>query len=131
MNKQDLVNAARNHLKFSIAGTLGISAADYFGSIDIQTSVERCLTHVMSIGYNSNFEEAIDEMKLYRFAGEELSEEQEMGFVTEMRGCQNTFRKEIAAYKKLFFQWDSGIVPEEILKHLKSSTPLVKGYEGA
>jgi hypothetical protein len=131
MNKQDLVDAGREHLRFAVAGTLGIQLSDYRESIETQTAVNRCLTNVMSLGYNVDFVEALKEAIEYRFFGGAPSSEEFDDFVTELRATRNTFHREVAAYSHLHRKFEEGLPAELILKQVKAMTPLENEYKEA
>jgi len=128
MNKQDLVDASRDHLRLSIACTLKIPWEDYQGSLDTRTGVNRCLTHVMSLGYNDNFSDALKEALGYRFLSSPPSSEEFDGLVTELRAIRNTFRKEVGAYRYLHKKFSEGEPPSMILEQVESMTPLAEKY---
>ena len=131
MNKQELVDASRDHLRLSIACSLKIPLIDYLGSIDIQTAVNRCLTNVMSLGYNDTFAEALKEALEYRFYGGSPSDEECDELVTELRAVKNTFEKEVSAYSYLHIKFNEGEAPCKILDNVKSMTPLTNEYKDA
>ena len=131
MNKQELVDASKDHLRLSIACTLNIRLDDFRGSIDTQTAVNRCLTNVMSLGYNDSLAEALKELLEYRFFGGSPSSEEFDELVTELRATRNTFAREVSAYSYLHRKFKEGEVPSIILHHVKSITPLTDEYKKA
>jgi len=128
MNKQELVDASRDHLRLSIACTLKISRENYRATLDTQTAVNRCLTNVMSLGYNDDFADALKEALEYRFSGGSPSSEEFDNFVTELRATRNTFPTEVEAYSYLHKKFAEGESPIIILEHVKSMTPLSDEY---
>ena len=131
MNKQELVDSSTDHLRLSVACTLRISLKDYRTSIDTQTAVDRCLTNVMSLGYNDKLAEALKEILEYRFFGGSPSSDEFDALVTELRGTRNTFEREVAAYRYLHKKFAEGDTPSTILEHVKAMTPLTDEYREA
>jgi hypothetical protein len=128
MTKQELVDASRNHLRLSIACTLQIPLEDYRCSIDMRTAVNRCLTNVMSLGYNDSLAEALEEILEVRFFGGSPSSDEFDALVTELRATRNTFEREVSAYRYLHKKFAEGEAPRAIFDHVKSMTPLTDEY---
>lgn len=128
MNKQELVDACRHYLRLSVAGTLNIPAGDYRGSLQAQTAVKRCVTNIMSLGYNEELSDAFDEVLTFRFFGEPLSEKQCEEVLEELRASRNTFQNEISAYRYAVRSFDEGNDPAEILEEVKRIAPLREDY---
>lgn len=128
MSKRDLINAARDHLRLSIACTLGVEHKDYQSSLDIQNAVNRCLTYVMSLGYNESFEDALRESIQFLFFGGSPNEEEFDDLVEQLRASRATFIVEIAAYRYLHSSFEAGENPQSILDHIKEMTPLKSDY---
>lgn len=130
MDKQELVDAGRDHLRLSIACTLKISSGDYQRSMDVRSAVNNCLTNVMSLGYNDDLVEALKEVLEYRFFGGVPSSEEFDELVTELRATRNTFKSEVSAYSYLHNKkFNAGENPNLILDHVKSMTPLTDEYK--
>lgn len=129
MEKTELIDLSRDHLRLSIACTLKIPAADYCNDLRTRTAVNRCLTNVMSLGYNKTIEEAIEEILSFRFFGDEPSATDLETISNELHACDNTFPREIQAYRSLHGKFDAGDSPENILAFIKSMTPITKEYE--
>jgi hypothetical protein len=130
MNKQELVDAARDHLLMSVACTLDISPEAYRSSLDTQTKVKRHRSNIMSLGYNEDFADAVKELMEYRYYGDTLSDEVSEIAIKELRVCMALFPKEIEAYRSLFKSLKNGLLPEIILEHFKTSVPVKEEYRG-
>jgi hypothetical protein len=129
MDKQQLVDASRDHLRLSIACTLGIAFDAYTSSLDTQTAVNRCLTNVMSLGYHDKLADALQEVIEYRFFGGPPTSEQFDELVTELRASRNTFSKEVEAYQYLHRKFEEGEPTDLILEQIKRMTPLADEYK--
>lgn len=128
MDKQELIDACREHLRLSCACTLNIPVEDYYSSLEPQTAAKRCVTHVMAIGYNESLAEAVKEIIAFRYYGGAPSEDEFDELVEELRACRNTFHKEVAAYRHAHKQFGEGKEPKEILEEVKKLTPLGEDY---
>jgi hypothetical protein len=129
MNKQDLIDAARDHLRLSIACTLDIDVEAYRSSLHAQNEVNKCLTNVMSLGANDELVDALKEILELRYIGGSPTSEEFDDLVLHLRACRNTFHKEIEAYRCLYKSFEKGQSPEVILQEIKAITPLQPDYQ--
>jgi len=129
MTKDDLIQASMDHLRLSIACTLNIEVIEYRSSLHTRTVVNNRLNNVMSLGFNKDFVEALNEAAGYHWLGRSPSSKEFDEFVEELRDYRITFRKEIEAYSFLFEAYNAGKVPQDILEEIKIRTPLKEEYK--
>lgn len=84
----------------------------------------------MSLGYNEDFADAVNELMEYRYYGDTLSDEVSEIAIKELRMCMALFPKEIEAYRSLFKSLKNGLLPEIILEHFKANVPVKEEYRG-
>ena len=116
-------------MRLSVACTLNIEATKYRSSLDTRTVVNNRLNNVMSLGYNTDFIEALKEAVEYQWLGRSPSSNEFDEFVEELREYRITFHKEIEAYSFLFEAYNEGKVPDDILAEIKVRTPLKEEYK--
>ena len=95
-----LLDDIKDLLRRSIASSLKIAKSDYDASLDTQTAVNECLSMIMAIGYNDTLDGAIDDICKFR-SGYTGSEFPRNVVQKEIIACQNTFRSEVAGFKKM------------------------------
>jgi hypothetical protein len=116
ISKHDLLQKLMHWGRYSIATTLKISGSDYAKSIDAQTAVNRCLTIVMSIGYNRELGPTVDELIEYGMGDlgpTKCSPGHRHDLETEVQACYNTFRAEAEAFVAFHTMCDRGVKPGE------------------
>jgi hypothetical protein len=117
MNENELLHDVKGFLRKSIASTLNIPKQDYDASLDTRTAVDRCLTMIMAIGYNKTLDDVLDDLCE---AGSLFNANKISRAVVqkEVMACLNTFRYEVAFFKKMHELNQKKIDPEVIWKHL-------------
>jgi hypothetical protein len=128
MNRNALLEDVKGLLQLSIASTLKIEKADYDISLDTQTAVNRCLSMVMAIGYNETLDGALDDLcemgALFNANKISRNEVQK-----EVMACLNTFRFEIAGFKKMHEMNRQNMEPKDIWNYLISHIPIPPDYQ--
>jgi hypothetical protein len=128
MNENELLDNVKGLLRKSIATTLKIPRPDYETSMGVQISVDRCLTMIMAIGCNETLDGALDFLceAGSLFNPNKISRE---AVQKEIMVCLNTFRYEIALFKKMQSMEQAGEAPESIWAKIQSMTILGEDYK--
>ena len=130
MTQQTLFENVKSLLRHAIASRLKIAKTDYDTSFNAQTAVNRCLTNVMSIGYNQgNVEAVLEELCTARHFGDEDNEAVIDAMRKEVVATQNTFCSEIAAFAKMHELNQAGAAPEATWARIQSMVVLGEDYK--
>jgi len=126
-NRDALLNDVKDLLRRSIASTLKIEKAHYNMSLDAQTAVDRCLSMVMAIGYNETLDGAIDDLSEMGslFNANTISRETVQ---KEVMASLNTFRFEIAAFKRMHEMERHNIEPKVVWSEIISQIHIAEDY---
>jgi len=125
MTQQELLESVKSLLRKAITFRLKIAKADYDESLDAQNAVSRCLTNVMSIGYNdSDIDAVLEELCTARHFGEENDKAVIDAMRKEVLATQNTFRSEIAAFAKMHEMNQAGAAPVATWAKIRSMVVL-------
>jgi hypothetical protein len=122
-----LLNDVKELLRRSIASTLKIEKANYDASLDTRTDVNKCLSMVMAIGYNETLDGALDDLCQLGsiFSASTIPREIVQ---KEIMACLNTFRFEIAVFKRMHEMQRQNIEPKDVWNDLKGKAPVDSAY---
>jgi len=123
MTQNELIEELGSLLRLAIASRLNIPKSDYDVSLDTRTAVNRCLSNVMALGYNSDIEAATKEICDSRFFGEDLDDATMAEIRMEIIASKNSFTAEVAFYAKAHELLRLGISPDQVLKSIQ---PLIR-----
>jgi hypothetical protein len=127
LNRDALLNDVKDLLRRSIASTLKIGKAHYDMSLDAQTAVDRCLSMVMAIGYNETLEGALDDLcEMGSFLNTNKISRDKVQ--KEVMGSLNTFRFEIAMFKRMHEMGKHNMEPKAIWKELIAKIHIAPEY---
>jgi hypothetical protein len=128
MDASELLDNVKGLLRKSIATTLKIPRLHYETSMDAQTGVDRCLTMIMTIARAETLDEALDFLCMAGslFNPNKISRE---AVQKEIMACLNTFRYEIALFKRMESMADAGEAPEAIWPKIQSMAILGEDYK--
>jgi hypothetical protein len=129
MTQQALLENVKSLLRKAIASRLKIARTNYDESLDAQNAVSRCLSNVMSIGYNnSDIDAVLEELCTARHFGEENDKAVIDAMWKEVLATQNTFRSEIAAFAKMHEMNQAGAAPVATWAQVQSMVVLGEDY---
>jgi hypothetical protein len=128
MDANELLDDVKGLLRKSIATTLKIPRLHYETTMNAQNGVERYLTMIMVIACNETLDGALDYMceAGSLFNPNKVSRE---AVQKEIMACLNTFRYEIALFKKMQSMEQAGEAPESIWTKIQSMAILGEDYK--
>jgi len=128
MNETELLDNVKKLLRKSIATTLKIPIVHYETSMEAQTGVDRCLTMIMTLARAETLDDALDFLCMTGslFNPNKISRE---AVQKEIMACLNTFRYEIALFKRMDSMVDAGETPESIWPKIQAMAVLGEDYK--
>jgi hypothetical protein len=129
MTQQALLENVKSLLRKAIGSRLKIAGTDYDESLDAQNAVSRCLSNVMSIGYNnSDIDAVLEELCTARHFAEENDKAVIDAMRKEVLAAQDTFRSEIAAFAEMHEMNQAGAAPEANWAQIQLMVAVEKDY---